>query len=762
SRLVVGTSVDVRVYDASQLNMHPLVIPDSGNITFNTAGELVVDGQRWDIQSGARLDTSDVIPSSLVENSGSIEVQVIQEDGQVTVELRQSNENITLLRPTGYYDFNQILFSPNERYAALVLTAYLDGNPLATVQLWNIEEGVLIADIPRSFETLNSIAFHADGKLLVTAWSSEAEDASPLGDVKIWDGRTGELVGPLGSGYLPLQFSPDGSIFAFVTDQGITVWSDHALGTLTFVQHSETKLRPLLFSPDGKTIVSASGRDVLFWDINNQHVANVPRQTLQTESDVFQLSYSPNGSLLIAVAINGTVAVWNANNGELVTQFSGAGSIYNVEFSPDGRLLRGYNFDNVLIWDAQTGEVKLNVSRFRSALNANWSQAAYWNDGNVYIVDLEAGQQIELRVSTDYRGHVAAFSPTAERIVFTNTELQMYDLRSGAMVYSEPTPETTSWVEFDSLGERFITISSPTIDGHGDPYTLRIRDIDDLEHLLARFEIPVGRGYWQLSPDGTYLSQLVSACGDGGGGVHRLWNTATGEALSVWGVGGSCGPYAHHFTADGKMLLVGWDYALFVLDIATLIQEAALADRSFLTMPSTEGAVSFAPGNQIENITLSPNGSHFAVSITGFQVGEDNPSTTYRVDLFEFANLIDQPNDLVLPATALTLPGARSAIFSPDSQWLFTDNGFWNAVTGEQIAALSNSGAAFNPDSTVLAIATGEGITLQDVSRLVQGEESLLPSFAIPGVKELAFSPDGTLLYVQRAGDVQIWGVQAD
>jgi hypothetical protein len=42
---------------------------------------------------------------------------------------------------------------------------------------------------------------------------------------------------------------------------------------------------------------------------------------------------------------------------------------------------------------------------------------------------------------------------------------------------------------------------------------------------------------------------------------------------------------------------------------------------------------------------------------------------------------------------------------------------------------------------------------------LTRGEESSLTVLEIADAQELAFSRDGALLYIKRAGDIQAWGV---
>jgi hypothetical protein len=136
--------------------------------------------------------------------------------------------------------------------------------------------------------------------------------------------------------------------------------------------------------------------------------------------------------------------------------------------------------------------------------------------------------------------------------------------------------------------------------------------------------------------------------------------------------------------------------------------------------------------------------------------------TSAGIELYQFSNLAAQASMLSLLETDMTIPDARYGVYSPDGQWLLTDNGLWNAVTAERVSEVSGEIAAFSPDGAILAVVAGEGVALWDVAALTLGEESSLTVLDIADVQELAFSGDGALLYVKRAGDIQAWGVAAN
>jgi WD40 repeat protein len=441
------------------------------------------------------------------------------------------------------------------------------------------------------------------------------------------------------------------------------------------------------------------------------------------------------------------------------TRIAASGYVRSPQFIRDGRLLRVTESNGSFsIWDTQNGDRRLTLPN-TAIPNADWSRAVYWDDGVVHIADIDTGLATELSIIEDYVGGVASFSPITERAIFVGAELRMYDLSSGEQVFSEPMGEMAPWIQFNVSGERFLTGINPVVYGGDEPQTLTIWDTFSTQSPLLQFEIPNGHGRWILSPDGKYLSELNGACGDGGGGFHQLWDAETGDNLAYWHPGGVCGPYTHVFSADSKWLIVGWDFDVVILDVKAAIEEAASADRHFLQ--TAAGAIYYyLPGIRIEKVTLNPDGSQLAVSISANSCYEGcNPQVDYKIDLYRFVDVLEQTDSRALLETALTIPDARQAVFSPEGQWLLTDNGLWNAVTAEQVSEVSGEIAAFSPDGAILAVVAGEGVALWDVAALTLGEESSLTVLDIADVQELAFSGDGALLYVKRAGDIQAWGV---
>ncbi|MEH2025364.1 nSTAND1 domain-containing NTPase, partial [Nostoc sp.] len=89
------------------------------------------------------------------------------------------------------------------------------------------------------------------------------------------------------------------------------------------------------FSPDGKTIASASGDNtVKLWNA----ATGKEITTLNGHSNyVYSVAFSPDGKTIASASGDNTVKLWNAATGKEITTLNGHSNyVYSVAFSPDG------------------------------------------------------------------------------------------------------------------------------------------------------------------------------------------------------------------------------------------------------------------------------------------------------------------------------------------------------------------------------------------------------------------------------------------
>lgn len=245
----------------------------------------------------------------------------------------------TLLKPGGrrpaFAPDSQTLFSPS--FYGSVHRFDAQGQPLG-----------------QDFVTQSNVtefALSRDGTLMATGTSD--------GLAQIWNATTGSaFFAPLQHGreLLYLEFSPDGSQLATVAnDRTLRLW-DVATGRERVRRTGETFWKAK-FSPDGRHLLVASRRE----HKAQQYDAITLEPfgpALRHEGYVNDVSYSPNGELIVTASFDHTARVWESASGSSVAPpLLHGNEVARVVFSRDGRFLATAGLDpQARVWDPRSGQ----------------------------------------------------------------------------------------------------------------------------------------------------------------------------------------------------------------------------------------------------------------------------------------------------------------------------------------------------------------------------------------------------------------------
>jgi WD40 repeat protein/serine/threonine protein kinase len=165
-----------------------------------------------------------------------------------------------------------------------------------------------------------------------------------------------------------VAYSPDGTMIASADEVGVIYLWDGAtrqpLGE-SLIGH-EQAINRVLFSPDGRFLASASeDATVRLWSMPDGEEI----YTFTHPNPVWAIDFSPNGRFLVstdsaASAEMGNIRVWNMQSGEEILTLENAHDeiIYDVVYSPDGSLIASGGGDNLIrLWNAETGENLVQV-----------------------------------------------------------------------------------------------------------------------------------------------------------------------------------------------------------------------------------------------------------------------------------------------------------------------------------------------------------------------------------------------------------------
>ncbi len=182
-------------------------------------------------------------------------------------------------------------------------------------------------------------------------------------NIRFWDATTGKKIKTIdidSNNLGAFAFSPDGKwLMATHTDRetvrsNISIW-DVALGKEVRSWPATKRIYPTAFSPDGRMIVAAEGREVDLWEVATGRELSplrVPKET-PTPEGLESPAFSPDGRTLAAGDYSGSIYLWEVDTARLRAVFKGHRALVSsLDFSPDGsRLISGSHDTTALIWD---------------------------------------------------------------------------------------------------------------------------------------------------------------------------------------------------------------------------------------------------------------------------------------------------------------------------------------------------------------------------------------------------------------------------
>ncbi len=350
----------------------------------------------WDVHTGKHRRT-------LTEHTGDIEGLAFSPDGNTLAssgsgdgtirfwDVRTGNQKYAV---TGHTDYvYSVAFNPDGKFFA---SGYADGS----IRFWNAETGLHLKTFKKGYEA-SGLVFSADGKTLAYAegldihlqdastgeekmrltghtWGMHSMALSPEGNtlasgsedttIRLWDMHTGERKKTL-NGHThrvySVAFSPDGKTLASGSDDNtIRLWNvdtgeteriltGHA-GEFEGVDNGPSSVegvKSVTFSPDGKTLASGGGDNIIhLWDIDTGKI----NMTLIGHTHwVFSLAFSPDGKTLASGSVDSDIRLWDPHTGQHKKTLTGHTAwVRSIAFSSDGKtLVSGSDDGSVLLWE---------------------------------------------------------------------------------------------------------------------------------------------------------------------------------------------------------------------------------------------------------------------------------------------------------------------------------------------------------------------------------------------------------------------------
>jgi WD40 repeat protein/tRNA A-37 threonylcarbamoyl transferase component Bud32 len=492
-------------------------------------------------------------------------------------------------------------------------------------------------------------------------------------------------------------------------------------------------------SPNGKVLAVPLDEEVILFDARSgDYLQRLPGPG----SRVVCVAFSHDSQFLAGSTwhegVGGAVRVWDLNAGKVLYSKDSPGPKISgyVEFSPDGKCLVGESNQQLLVWNARTGQdihsIELKQAGLASVCfspDGRRLAAAVWHAKEIRVFDWDGKKLTLIRT---LRGH----NGSPSRVVYS--------------------PDGKTLASGDGTG-------------------FKLWDASTLQ-LIRTVETPAGQ--LAFTPDSRTL--LAGHTNDKPKAIHTLfrWDMVTQNDLPTISVelGGSPDYLFPTLSRDGKVLFAarGGNNAAFIraIDVASgndLHPRRGHADAVNVLAVSSDGR------------TLASGGQDHRIILWDLATGELRHSLLAHMD--SVSGLVFSPDGRQLASAGMDgdiamwnvsagteiwrLRGqSRSQAriqFSPDGRTLAapTEGGsvkLWAVESGAQVSTLrGHSGVvrcvAFSPDGTRLA-AGGENKTVVMHDLASGGSQS----FKTPsGILDVAFSPDGlTLAAVGDAPEVPV------
>ncbi|MEG3917758.1 AAA-like domain-containing protein, partial [Microcoleus sp. T3_A4] len=511
-----------------------------------------------------------------------------------------------------------------------------------------------------------------------------------------------------------VAFSPDGKTLASASfDNTIKLWNMETQTPIASLTGHRNSVRSVAFSPDGKTLASASfDNTIKLWHLQSQKLI----ATLRGHSNqVLSVAFSPDGKTLASASSDKTIKLWHLESHKpIATLTEHSDSVWSVAFSPDGKTLASASSDNTIkLWHLQSQKSIATLTGHSNSVRSvafspdGKTLASASSDNTIKLWHLQSQTPI-----ATFRGHSnevnsVAFSPdglTLASASFDNT-IKVWHLQSQTPIatltgHSNPIIN----VAFSPDG---LTLASASSDN-----TIKVW------HLQSQTPIATLTGHSNpvisvaFSPDGL---TLASASFDK---TIKLWHLQSQTPIATL-TGHSNLVYSVAFSPDGLTLAsASADKTIKLWHLQSQIPIATLTEHS----------------NSVRSVAFSPDGltlasASFDKTIKLWHLQSQTPIATLTGHSYSVYSVAFSPDGLTL----------ASASFDNTIK-------LWNIETQKPIATLTGHSdsvwsVAFSPDGLTLASASSDNtVKLWHL-------QSQKPIATLTGhsdsVWSVAFSPDG-------------------
>ena len=484
-----------------------------------------------------------------------------------------------------------------------------------SIRILPLKNGKPSINLPTE-EYIYSLCFYPEPKNSnINTLAASGED----GGIKFWSikDNDGQLLRsrslPVIGDRVKISINPDGNLLFAISEKGMArLWKIRIVSTPTG-SDVETypisipsslivpkKVTNISFSPEGNILAIVGDNTVQLWDLGNLNNINQKITIRGAEGTRFMsVAFGHLGDDLVIAAgsQDGMIQFWRLDGTPILTILKHGRQIFDVGFSPDGKLLASAGDDNnVKLWSVASLEKnrETRIMEVKGAISVSPTDQALAHDcgSRIELFDLKSLKRAQVNLeSIDSEGKLLNFSKDGKLLVaFGNgSSIQVWQLPN----YPYPLSSDSSWCsppqsesikpffkkEVMDKGIVYAAAFNPDgtrlVSGHANG-SINIWSLSD-QTLLRNIN---GSNNWinalQFSPDGKWIAS---------GGADRkiyLWdaekivNSSNIEPEPQ--ILGQVNNQDQHsdvvqtiqFSKDGKTLISGsWDKTIKIWDVET-------------------------------------------------------------------------------------------------------------------------------------------------------------------------------------------------
>ncbi len=201
----------------------------------------------------------------------------------------------------------------------------------------------------------------------------------------------------------------------------------------------------IVYSPDGKYLIVASGHEVQFFSPGTE--TKVAEFSSGHSRDILSLSCSPDNQLLATTSADRTIKLWKLPGGQLTGTLTGhAGAVMASRFLDNSKLVSASEDMTVKLWDLQTQkEIYSKMDHIKPIRALDVSPDGKWiasggGDKEVIVRDAASGEIVKRLKKHENWIRCLAFSPDGKMLASASDDKKIFlwDIESGTVIKEFP------------------------------------------------------------------------------------------------------------------------------------------------------------------------------------------------------------------------------------------------------------------------------------------------------------------------------------